>query len=136
MECPGERDILCGDVNAFSDHLGNRRFRKLIDLHIEDYLADSSLRESLVKDIVHALKRAQYRLLKFNKSGTFEEVVDDAEITRTVSYVSRLDWLLTRLRIRVRSARYANTHISLHFHHRRSAHPYCIVWDSFLSTAN
>ena len=109
MDCPGERDILCGDVNAFFDHLGNRRFRKLVDLHIEDYSADPNLRESLVKEIVHALKRSQYRLLKFNRFGMFEEVVDDAEITRTVSYGSRLDWLSMRLSVWALSARYPNT---------------------------
>ena len=135
MDCPGERDILCGDVNAFFDHLGNRRFRKLIDLHIEDYLADATLRESLIKDIVRALKRSQYRILTFNKSGAFEEVGDDAEITRTVSYDSRLDWVSMRLSVRAHSAGNPNTNLSIHFHHCRSAHPYCIVWDSFLSTA-
>lgn len=85
MDCPGDRDILCGDVNAFFDHLGNRRFRKLIDLHTEEYISDSTTRDSLVKDIVHALKRSGYRLLEFNDDLVFEEVRDDVEIARTVS---------------------------------------------------
>lgn len=87
MDCPGERDILCGDVNAFFDHLGNRRFRKFIDLHTEEYISDSSKRDSLVENIVHALKRSGYRLLEFNDDLVFEEVLDDVEIARTVSFM-------------------------------------------------
>ena len=88
MDCPGERDILRGDVNAFFDHLGTRRFRTLIDLHTEEYLSDSSMRDALVNNIVQALKSSGYRFLEFNDDGQFEEVPDGVEIARTVSSIS------------------------------------------------
>lgn len=56
----------------------------MIDLHTEEYISDSGKRDSLVENIVHALKRSGYRLLEFNDDLVFEEVLDDVEIARTV----------------------------------------------------
>lgn len=59
----------------------------MIDLHTEEYISDSGKRDSLVENIVHALKRSGYRLLEFNDDLVFEEVLDDVEIARTVSFM-------------------------------------------------
>ena len=123
MDCPGDRDILCGDVNSFFDHLGNRRFRKLVDLHIEEYLADSTACERLVANIELALMRSGYRFLKFNMFGLFERL-PGAEVTRTVSYLSRIPWRrdgTLGCLFPVPIIRTLN--LSLRSYHFRSAHP-------------
>jgi hypothetical protein len=84
MDCPRDRDILCGDTLALVNHLGNRRFRKLVDFHIEDFLQDTSRGELLVKSILIALNGAGYRFLKLNKSSKVFEMIQPLDVLRMV----------------------------------------------------
>ena len=85
MNCPGDRDVLCGNVNSFYDHIGNRRFRKLIDMHVEEYLTDTSKCDMLTRSVLDALNSAGYRFLRFNKDGVFEQL-QQLEVIKTVSH--------------------------------------------------
>jgi hypothetical protein len=84
MDCPRDRDILCGDALAYINHIGNRRFRKLVDFHIEDFLQDTSRGELLVKSILIALNSAGYRFLKLSKSSKSFEMIQPVDVLRVV----------------------------------------------------
>jgi hypothetical protein len=90
MERPGVKDILLGRGHNVFNHIGNRRFRKLVDLHIQEYVESPHRKEktAMVRDVIDLLTRAGYRFLKSNKDGIFEEL-DFAQILRKVRLVQQ-----------------------------------------------
>lgn len=56
---PGPYDVLCCKSSIAYDHIGNRRFRVLIDCHSESYAStgnNKSLKTQLVNSVIQAIK--------------------------------------------------------------------------------
>ena len=76
MVHPDERDILIGRGNSMYNFIGNRRFRKLVDMFIQEYVESNSRRHKsiLVRTVIDTAQRAGYRFLKRDKLGIFAEL--------------------------------------------------------------
>jgi len=79
LERPGPRDILFScystDLHSF-DHIANRRFRKYLDVHIQEFVActNDNEKRALVRQLTDPLLKADYRFLKLGKEGIFVEL--------------------------------------------------------------
>ena len=73
---PDERDILIGRGNCIYNFIGNRRFRKLVDMFIQEYVESNSRRHksTLVRTVIDIAQRAGYRFLKRDRLGIFAEL--------------------------------------------------------------
>ena len=73
---PDERDILIGRGNSMYNFIGNRRFRKLVDMFIQEYVESNSRRHksTLVRTVIDIAQRAGYRFLKRDRLGIFAEL--------------------------------------------------------------
>jgi hypothetical protein len=81
---PGERDIICGQLMGFANnHVGNRRFRKLVDFHIDEGVFD--LADIRCESIMRVLHNAGYRFVQINNDGQLEHVLP-GESLRMVRY--------------------------------------------------
>jgi len=88
---PGPRDIVMGRGNHVFNHIANRRYRKVIDLHVEEYVnsVDRSQKTYMVRKVIFTLLKASYRFLKPTKEkGNYEEL-DHQEILRKVGHSLR-----------------------------------------------
>ena len=78
MNYPGDKDIICGNLKLFTDHLGNRRFQMLVHLYQTHSLISKEhsprRTEALVKEIMRVLQQSGYRFLKFHKNGELASV--------------------------------------------------------------
>jgi hypothetical protein len=56
--------------------IGNRRFRLLVDLFIQEYVESQSrsFKTGLVRSVIDIAKAAGYRFLKRDKRGIFSEI--------------------------------------------------------------
>ena len=73
-----KNDILCGRGGFTNNHDGNRRFRKLIDAHRQEYVDASKSKKpqvgrKLVNDILLGTPKGRF-LKKDNKSGEWYEI--------------------------------------------------------------
>ena len=67
---PGERDIVCGRLMGFYNHVGNRRFRKLVDYHVDDSVLAHA--EMHTKSIMDILLHSGYRFVRISHHGEIE----------------------------------------------------------------
>ena len=85
---PREHDIMCGQLMGFfNNHIGNRRFRKLVDFHIDERVFD--LAEIRCESIMHILRNSGYRFVQISNDGKAEPVLP-CESLRMVRYEFRL----------------------------------------------
>lgn len=73
---PDERDILIGRGHNVYNYIGNRRFRRLVDLHIQEYVESDarSHKTGLVRSIIEIVQKSGYRFLKQDEKGVFAEL--------------------------------------------------------------
>ncbi|KAI2498345.1 hypothetical protein MHU86_16156 [Fragilaria crotonensis] len=77
---PGDRDILIGRGHNMYNFIGNRRFRRLVDMFIQEYVDSKSrsFKTGLVRTVIDIALAAGYRFLKRDKRGIFAEITYSA----------------------------------------------------------
>ena len=96
---PTAKDILIGRGHKVYNFIGNRRFRKLIDMFIQEYVESDSRnhKTSLVRKIIEIVIQSGYRFLSLDASGVFAEISYD-EMKKKVSVsMSACAVILTRV---------------------------------------
>jgi hypothetical protein len=83
---PTAKDILIGRGHKVYNFIGNRRFRKLIDMFIQEYVESDSRNHKtcLVRKIIEIVLQSGYRFLSLDASGVFAEISYD-EMKKKVS---------------------------------------------------
>jgi hypothetical protein len=74
---PGRNDVLLGRGKGFQQHIGNVRYRHLIEEHLTQYESVSKIgKKELTEEVVEIIKEASGRFLKEDSAG-WAEVGDD-----------------------------------------------------------
>ncbi|KAI2489504.1 hypothetical protein MHU86_25081 [Fragilaria crotonensis] len=76
---PGDRDILIGRGHNMYNFIGNRRFRRLVDMFIQEYVDSKSrsFKTGLVRTVIDIALAAGYRFQR-DKRGIFAEITYSA----------------------------------------------------------
>ena len=73
---PEDRDILIGRGHNVYNFIGNRRFRRLVDMFIQEYVESNERRckSGLVRSVIDIAQASGYRFLKRDTKGIFAEI--------------------------------------------------------------
>jgi hypothetical protein len=77
---PGENDVVCGGSRMYHFHSGNKRFRKVVEQHVEVYAdASKSGKSAIISSIVSLVRQNSPTggfVQKDPLSGVFVEAAD------------------------------------------------------------
>lgn len=90
IERPGDKDILVGRGHTVFNHIGNRRFRQLVDLYIQLYVESGmrSEKTAIVRKVIDVLYQSGYRFLKPDEEGVFAELEMQYVLKKVRSFLS------------------------------------------------
>ncbi|KAI2490311.1 hypothetical protein MHU86_24275 [Fragilaria crotonensis] len=73
---PGKYDVLCNRSRHAFNHVGNRRFRVIVENHAPGFAAlrTKAERSLMIQSILGIIKAAQGKFVEKNKDGTWDEV--------------------------------------------------------------
>lgn len=76
---PGNYDVMCGKGKDCFNSVGNRRFRVIVDLHLEKYslATKKSAKSHIVSEVVHTIHSAGGRFIK-KEEDRWVEISDSA----------------------------------------------------------
>jgi hypothetical protein len=71
-----DRAIFIGRGHNVYNAIGNRRFRKLVDMFVQEYVecSNRSHKSGLVRTIIEVSEKAGYRFLQQDESGVLREL--------------------------------------------------------------
>jgi hypothetical protein len=92
IECPGPRDILFSRGGNSWSHLGNVRFRNLLEMKREAHseARTNEQKSRMIKDIIELLESSNYRFLAWDKpNGWWVRIVEPNSIRSKVAVAMR-----------------------------------------------
>jgi len=87
----GEDDVLCGREKYATQHIGNKRFRNLVQTFRKQYQRTKQRREKgkITKQIIETIRASGGRFLKFDKAEACWTELAEEEIYEKVSHALR-----------------------------------------------
>ena len=83
---PGENDVVCGGSRIYHFHSGNKRFRKIVEEHLVQYVeASKSAKSEIITNIVAYIRKGSKTggfIQRDPLSGSFVEVADHYAVSR------------------------------------------------------